>query len=285
MRLRFLLKILLPLHLAAALITTTAYRDFCDIILDQDPIIFDPTLVKKGDAIFVKRHNLNPFLKIFFPQISEPFILVTGVGGGTLDQRYLPYLETEKIAHWFSINAAISHPKLTALPLGVPTKRAKAPESIALLTSHFSPAAFFCEKSIPIYINWSNSSIERKNLLPYFAEQEGCQLFPRVRFEQYVRQIASSRYVISPKGLNIDCFRTWEALYAGAIPVVESLGIDAIYEGLPIIIVPKLNQITLEALEKEFEQLKTKSFEWERLELSYWIDQMEACRRKIKCGL
>jgi hypothetical protein len=38
--------------------------------------------------------------------------------------------------------------------------------------------------------------------------------------EKNLTNIQHSKYVISPPGAGADCYRTWEALYLGAIPVV-----------------------------------------------------------------
>ena len=48
----------------------------------------------------------------------------------------------------------------------------------------------------------------------------------------------SSLFVPSPAGIGPDCFRTWEALYLGAIPVLlEGTIAPSISNGLPIWIV------------------------------------------------
>jgi len=41
--------------------------------------------------------------------------------------------------------------------------------------------------------------------------------------------------VVSPEGHGIQCHRTWEALYAGAVPVLTLTDspIDRLYDGLP----------------------------------------------------
>ena len=57
-----------------------------------------------------------------------------------------------------------------------------------------------------------------------------------------------------------------------AAPIVESRGIDPVYEGLPVIVVADLTAVTPEFLEEEFERLKTKVLRLEKLQLKYRLD-------------
>ena len=38
--------------------------------------------------------------------------------------------------------------------------------------------------------------------------------------EQYRQAVCESLFVLSPPGRGLDCHRTWEAIYLGAVPVV-----------------------------------------------------------------
>ena len=38
--------------------------------------------------------------------------------------------------------------------------------------------------------------------------------------EQYRQAVSESMFVLSPPGRGLDCHRTWEAIYLGALPVV-----------------------------------------------------------------
>jgi len=51
-------------------------------------------------------------------------------------------------------------------------------------------------------------------------------------------------FVISPHGRALDCYRTWEALLAGCIPVVKTSPIDYLYRDLPVAVVADWNEIT-----------------------------------------
>ena len=44
-------------------------------------------------------------------------------------------------------------------------------------------------------------------------------------------------FVLSPPGVGIDCHRTWEILFFGGIPIVESSSLDSLFDDLPVVIV------------------------------------------------
>jgi hypothetical protein len=66
----------------------------------------------------------------------------------------------------------------------------------------------------------------------------------RIRPCDFRRMLAASLFVMSPPGNGIDCHRTWEAIYFGAIPVIkrEKLA-ESIYNDLPIYVVDDWSEI------------------------------------------
>ena len=66
----------------------------------------------------------------------------------------------------------------------------------------------------------------------------------RIHPREFRRMLANSLFVVSPPGNGIDCHRTWEAIYFGAIPVVkrEKLA-ESIYNDLPIYVVDDWSEI------------------------------------------
>ncbi len=66
----------------------------------------------------------------------------------------------------------------------------------------------------------------------------------RIRPNEFRRMLAKSLFVISPPGNGIDCHRTWEAIYFGAIPVVKRKKLaESIYIDLPIYVVGDWSEI------------------------------------------
>lgn len=115
--------------------------------------------------------------------------------------------------------------------------------------------------------------------------------------------IGNVTFVVSPPGFGYDCFRTWEALIFGAIPIIqdpatlvgkhESVltwgGIDYgheiqaralknVYADLPVIVIEKDSDINLENMTKwraeVYEKAKRGEYKLEKLFLQYWMDRI-----------
>lgn len=84
-------------------------------------------------------------------------------------------------------------------------------------------------------------------------------------------RMSQYKYVISPFGNGVDCYRTWEALAVGCIPIVRSSGLDGLFEGLPVMIVKKWSDVTREALDTF---IPDKS-QIDKLKLEYWLARIK----------
>ncbi len=60
-------------------------------------------------------------------------------------------------------------------------------------------------------------------------------------------------FVISPHGNGVDCHRTWEALALGCVPIVRTSPLDALYEGLPVLIVSNWCEVTADFLRRHID--------------------------------
>jgi hypothetical protein len=66
----------------------------------------------------------------------------------------------------------------------------------------------------------------------------------RIHPSDFRRKLAKSLFVLSPPGNGIDCHRTWEAIYFGAIPVVKRGYLaESIFSDLPIYVVDDWSEI------------------------------------------
>jgi hypothetical protein len=75
--------------------------------------------------------------------------------------------------------------------------------------------------------------------------QNPCVVFQRTKLKRIELWREKTRYafVVSPHGNGLDCHRTWESLVLGNIPIVKRSSIDALYEGLPVVIVDDWREI------------------------------------------
>ena len=87
---------------------------------------------------------------------------------------------------------------------------------------------------------------------------------------------ADSMFVISPPGTGLDCFRTWEALALGAIPIKMRSTFDRTFAKLPVLLVDSMRDVNasmLHARYLEF-QLRAEKFDFTRLTAEYWRDMV-----------
>ena len=88
-----------------------------------------------------------------------------------------------------------------------------------------------------------------------------------------MNELSSHKFVLCPNGNGIDCFRTWEALTLGTIPIVERSYVSESFSDLPILIVDNMYGITKDFLDEQYELIMNRFPDWstiEKLKLSYW---------------
>jgi hypothetical protein len=94
--------------------------------------------------------------------------------------------------------------------------------------------------------------------------------------EEYLFFMRQYKFVLSPVGNGVDTHRTWEALLAGSIPIVESSVRDHMYEGLPVLILKTWSDLSLQLLQSAYANLTAAgtSYRWEKLFAPYYLQQL-----------
>lgn len=98
---------------------------------------------------------------------------------------------------------------------------------------------------------------------------------------RYYSQIASHRFVLSPEGNGIDCYRTWEALYLGAIPIVMVSSAMTAFEGLPILFTEDYSELSEAYLERRWREMSQASFEIDLMLSSYYFRRFLAAVARL----
>ena len=85
-------------------------------------------------------------------------------------------------------------------------------------------------------------------------------------------------FVLSPKGVGMDCHRTWEALALGCIPIICIPEFKNIVEGLPVLVVNDWSEINPLLLKNTIEKFYKKKYElnFDKLRLTYWTDKINS---------
>jgi len=82
----------------------------------------------------------------------------------------------------------------------------------------------------------------------------------------YFEALPHFKFVISPEGNGVDCHRHYEALMAGAIPIVEDHpGIREKYVGCPVLFTKDYSEINAAYLETKYAEMLTTKYDFSRL--------------------
>jgi hypothetical protein len=262
----------------------TAYVDSIPNRIDSitKPLGHPPT-------VYIQSKWLIHFSRVVLPQIQRPFILVSGdndtaINRGTLGSDLDLILRHPNLVEWYAQNKDHESLKLTAIPIGInlynlwldPLQWGGGfilPTLQELQIQTIAKQAQKREDRLPlIFCNW-HFSIDRADRqacydtidrsLCYFQSKP---LPPAKTWEEQSRY----QFVLSPHGAGIDCFRTWEALLLGCIPIVKKSHISELFHDLPVIEVQSWTQLTPAFLAEAKLNLKNKVFNYDKLTMHYW---------------
>jgi len=253
-----------------------------------------------GAVLHVCPQALPAFVHKVLPTIQVPFKLLTNNSDKTLPEDYTAesnaILQNPHLICWFSQNWVGASEKVKRIPIGLdyhsltPSGRKKFAwsqpethawglkkypnEQEALLRSlNASP---FWERQVKAYANfqflmWTRyGKLDRQSAIDK-VPKELVMYEPRQTTRDVCWQHAiQCAFVLSPHGNGLDCHRTWEALALGCIPIVKSSGIDPLFDDLPVWIVHDWSEVTQEGMATVIRTFKHRTFQMEKLELSYW---------------
>ncbi len=265
-------------------------------------------------VLWVRVDSLDDFARIVLPRLQAPVVLVTGAS----DYSPLSHaptgsaaiLQSPMIAHWFGSQPDFPalDDKFTPLPIGLPYPYRNdihfAKPWYALrrhITTRYDIGAYdrqladivrrrrsFGQRHLMAYGDFALNNTSRSRRLgetrAEVAEtlgKSGCVQFPdrAVQPLQLYETYGQYAFVVSPFGRAMDCYRTWEALAMGAIPIVRRSPLEPLYQGLPVAIVDDWREVTPKRLQDWAQRFK---HAWddgsvdERLTLDHWVRRIRA---------
>jgi hypothetical protein len=238
----------------------------------------DPTNIPAGSVIYASPWGIEKFLEEIHPKIKNPYIMVTYCYGPVF--KYKDVVNDPKILAWFgqTNREAITFSKFTIMPLGVLATNEifdrRASMNIVFNNLRKKP------KPNLLYMNFmahANDSQDRNAIYNLFKDKSYCKTVTlthtwRKPFHEYIDDVAQSKFVISPEGDMHDCYRHWESIILGSIPVVHRSPLDHIFEDLPVVIVDDYKEVTEEFLNQKYEEIKSKTYNFKKLYMKYWVD-------------
>lgn len=268
------------------------FRCFADFIYDDEIQSMDPDLVEEGDIVFLAPSNpidsrvdiRESYFQKIHPLIKHRYILITHNSDFSSPSRFSNYLDDENIFAWFSVNPDIAnHPKVVPIPIGLENHRWGRDYSRKIASLIAQPVALD-DRRILIYANfneWTNIRV-RREAASYFQRRPYCTFAQGKSLDDYLKDLASSIFVISPMGNGMDCHRTWEALLVGSIPVVMHSTLDPLFDELPVILVDQWDDITYSFLFDQLAQMKKKNFNYDKLLFRFWSDLIMQTQRDCR---
>lgn len=152
---------------------------------------------------------------------------------------------------------------------------------------HFSRRARTATAPPRIYINFQfnmdgNGNSER--LLAYNTIPRDLMSIQETPINRYDTWGAYTQHVFvaSPRGNGLDTIRTWEALMLGCIVIVRRIPgaggcvLEELYHDLPVVIIDHWSDLTRDFLDRILSEYAQRTFRYEKLGTSYWIERIEA---------
>jgi hypothetical protein len=252
-----------------------------------------------GMSIYVCSDLLKFFVDKILPKIEKRFTLVSG--DSDLSNPLESLMKTQNdyllshplLIRWFSQNVLFKpHEKIILMPIGLdyhtiltnPNHRWRLPnegylplEQEKKLCDVKESAFPFYDRTSKIYVNFyfgNDRFGDRKksiNTIPSDLMVINSQFTPRTINWNNMSKYA---FVLSPFGIGMDCHRTWEALCLGCIPILRAPNLRKLFDDLPVLIVDNWSEVNSELLDSTLNKFKEKQFNYEKLSLSFWVEQI-----------
>jgi hypothetical protein len=170
----------------------------------------DISNIKEGDIIHCEVNYFIEFCTEILDKIDTKFILTTGqwhlpqISKSELTEKVLKH---ENVLLWISQNPIYENSKkYMAFPYGIEHTNIKSYATFLLNNP-------ICSKDKEVlYLPINNNTNPCRKKLPYLS---------RIAPSEYYRQMSRSKYILSPIGDRDDCYRHYEAIGLGTIPVAN----------------------------------------------------------------
>lgn len=254
-------------------------------------------------------HRVKDYLD-FLINLNKNFVLITTGDvacfpyetfppNSNLKIKYDKLLENKNLLKWYTKNPSIIHEKMVPLPLGAGFRKQT---SAGLMQTDKNNIYHILHKCcLNAEANFYNTSV--KNILIFYGamnNETGSNIkimgykkhhnsrkiiFDQIKdkfgfsgkknYNSYIQILLKSKFVISPPGAGIDTFRCWESLLCGAIPIMYHTPVDPILENLPVLLIDDYSILDEEFLNKQYEIIIKKKYDFSILYTDYWDKEFE----------
>ena len=228
-------------------------------------------------VLFVYTHALDGFIEHVWPQLDgESYTLLTHNSDDEIGESRVAWIEEAgaKLRRWFAQNTAVSHPKLTPLPIGIANSMWKHGNLRTLERAVLRQKG--TNKAENLFVGFDpRTHPARRDLLDALREQFvdlPAAAFRRQSFASYLDDLGRHTFCICPRGNGLDTHRFWECLYLDVIPIVERSDHVEHWRrcGLPVLVIDDFREVTPERLEAELPHISRRPGDRGMLLLSHY---------------
>lgn len=192
----------------------------------------------------------------------------------------------ENVVHWFTTNCGIvDDERVSGIPFGVAENTVETMDSMPLTIKNMK------ERPKDLYCNWTFYTYDRYKLAEFFSKTQWATVhIPAIdgfkKFADYLIDLATHKFVVCPPGNGADCYRIYEALAMGAVPIVQqnSEGLWLNKLELPIVFTTHFELITPNTINNIVQHneflLDNSKWSLSPITKSYWKEKFEEKRKK-----
>jgi hypothetical protein len=168
----------------------------------------------------------------------------------------------DNIKRWYVTNCMIvGDERIVGIPFGI----AKQAGAYKYNTS----------KTKLLYVNFQNfSHLEREKLNSFWNSKSWVTHKENVPYEEYKKDLSEHMFVLSPPGNGMDCFRTWESIYCGSVPIVLRNKWYEHFQDLPMLPVSDMYGLTPRWLYSMWDAMAKWDTSLDKAKLSYWKERI-----------
>ena len=195
------------------------------------------------------------------------------------------FSDLSNFKYWFAQNKDYNDDRIISVPIGVENMKLRVSKASqnGLFSSEVPGAlqkSLLMDKINSLEINktglcYMNFNVrtcraERQKVWDQFSNKNWVTPTSNLTMENFYFDMASHKFVISPRGNGVDCHRTWEALYLRTIPIVRASTHMNGFTDLPILFVNDWSELNYNRLQQFYETVQNKFFNLDKMKISYW---------------
>tara|TARA_B100000424_G_scaffold244013_1_gene213985 strand:+ start:8769 stop:9644 length:876 start_codon:yes stop_codon:yes gene_type:complete len=238
--------------------------------------------IQLSKIFFIQPNSLADFAYSVLPHIINNFILITHNSSytvGLMDTQIDSIKEirvasnkiinNKNLLRWFGLNM-IPGDKCEGILDGLPN-----PHLLPEIKYKFLEDNKLNLKTNLIYINFSTKTHNCRHQILKILKKNKLKINNGNPWDKFIKELSTHKFCACPRGNGVDTHRMYEALCLNVIPVVEkNIIIYNYFNDLPILWIDNWDIITPEYLNIKYEEIKSKSYNLDKLNFSYWKEKI-----------